>query len=515
MAFSYRKKLFLLIIISTLLRLIAAAFVELGNDEVYYWTYAQHLQWNYFDHPPMVAVWIRMFTFNLSMQNFELFVRLGSIISCIISTLLLYNIVLKLHSEKAAWFAVCLYNTCIYTSIIAGTFILPDSPQMVFWCGSLYFLIKILDQPKKWISWLLFGVFAGLCIMSKVHGIFIWFGFGLFVIFKKSELLKRPQLYVAALITALMISPILLWNISNQFITYRFHSGRVVSASFTLNFFGLAREIYGQIFYTNPINIFIIISALNFWRHRKMSHSSPLQLFNFIAVPMISVFVIISILGDTLPHWSGPAYVTLLPLAAIYLAEKYPSITPWPLRWSFILMIGLFSIGLVGINYYPGTFGKQDKQNLGSTDVTLDMYGWKQAGELFKDIYLKDQKNGVMPKNAPVVCYNWFPAAHEEYYFCHPLNIKLIGLGPPNNLHHYIWLNKLNEPYVNMQTAYSIVPSTEYHDARAVYEGYYKQIDSVTTISTYRTNKICRYFTVFRLSGWVGTILTPQNLIYK
>ncbi len=62
---NFNKKIWLLIILSSLLRIWVAASLELGNDEVYYQTYAQHLQWNYFDHPPMVAVLIRLFTFNL------------------------------------------------------------------------------------------------------------------------------------------------------------------------------------------------------------------------------------------------------------------------------------------------------------------------------------------------------------------------------------------------------------------------------------------------------------------
>ena len=55
-----RYQLLLIIIVSTLIRCVIAASIGLGNDEVYYVTYAQHLQWNYFDHPPMVAWLIKL-----------------------------------------------------------------------------------------------------------------------------------------------------------------------------------------------------------------------------------------------------------------------------------------------------------------------------------------------------------------------------------------------------------------------------------------------------------------------
>ena len=60
-----KHKILVLISITTLVRCLIAATIGLGNDEVYYVTYAQHLEWNYFDHPPMVALLIRLTTFNL------------------------------------------------------------------------------------------------------------------------------------------------------------------------------------------------------------------------------------------------------------------------------------------------------------------------------------------------------------------------------------------------------------------------------------------------------------------
>ena len=43
----------------TALRLVLAASLPLAPDEDYYLLWAQHLQPGYFDHPPMVALWIK------------------------------------------------------------------------------------------------------------------------------------------------------------------------------------------------------------------------------------------------------------------------------------------------------------------------------------------------------------------------------------------------------------------------------------------------------------------------
>jgi len=74
------KSLLILIIVSTAIRALIAGFIELGNDEVYYWTYALYPDLSHFDHPPMVGYVIQMFTLNLNLSG-EFFIRLHSFFS--------------------------------------------------------------------------------------------------------------------------------------------------------------------------------------------------------------------------------------------------------------------------------------------------------------------------------------------------------------------------------------------------------------------------------------------------
>jgi hypothetical protein len=497
----YKKQLLLLILISSVLRLITASVTELGNDEVYYWTYAQKLQWNYFDHPPMVAVWIRLFTLDLLLQQFEIFIRLGSIASCAIATLVLFDAVKKMHSEKAAWFTALLYNASLYAGIIAGMFILPDSPQMLFWICALWSALKISEQPRRSLPWIFFGLATGLCIMSKVHGVFLWFGFGCYILFQKREWFRLPQLYLAVLITAIVASPILFWNLANDFITYRYHSERVTVNEFAFNWPGFAREVFGEFFYNNPVNVIITAAALIALKKRKLKSPEALAIFNFIALPMIAILLMISLFRNTLPHWSGPAYVTLLPLAGIWLSEKhFPRIHKWAA--GFTVFIFLLGIGL--INFFPGTMGKKEMEKLGKGDFTLDMNGWKKAGDAFSLIRQKHIASGNMQPGNPVAAQKWFTAAHEDYYFCRPLKIELIGLGEMNDLHHYVWMNEWRMKSANMQNAWCIVPSNENYNATEKYKSYYEHADSVATIVAERSGEPCRNFIVYKLSGWKG-----------
>ena len=210
--------------------MVTASVLELGNDEVYYFQYAMDLQPNYFDHPPGVAWLIRIFTLNLVLTD-EFFIRLGAIVCAAIGTVLSYELGKRIKNERTGWFAAILYTSSIYSSVIAGTFIIPDSPQIVFWLASLLVMHHILfakeEQPVLTRSWLAFGTLTGLAILCKVHGIFLWASMGLYILLFKPVLLKDRRLYLSAILTVVLISPILLWNIQNDFITYRFHSDRV------------------------------------------------------------------------------------------------------------------------------------------------------------------------------------------------------------------------------------------------------------------------------------------------
>lgn len=503
----YKRKVLLFIFFISVIRLIVAFTVNLGNDESYYWFFSQHLKLNYFDHPPMVALWVRIFTLNLSLQNFPGFIRLGSVVGCALSTWFMYKCVSELCSEKAGWFAAILYNASFYAGITAGIFIMPDSPQMVFLTWSMWMIAKISKDDTKTLNWILLGISAGLCVMSKVHGVFIWIGMGLFVLIYKRTWFKKPQLYLAVAISILICLPILFWNIRYNFITYTFDSRRIAVFGFAVNLKSFAVQFVQQIFINNPFNFLLIVLALFRWKKYQLKKTSALKIYNLIGLPLALLLLYISLYrDDTLPHWSGPAYVTLLPLAAIRLNEmnlnfRLPKtvIAAITTHVLFLIFCTLF------ILYYPGDLGKMKSPYRGANDLTVDNYGWKEAGKQFDSLYADEVSKKIMPANTPVVCYKWW-GAHQEYYFCRPLNIEMIGLDGIINLHEYLWMNALRKDKVDLSKAYCIVPSDEFYDAKKMYQKFYSQIDFVKTISISRGGKPAIDFYIYRLSGWKNNL---------
>lgn len=498
---NYRLLLKRLVWTSTAIRLIIAACLLLGTDEVYYYFYAEHLQWNYFDHPPGVALLIRIFTFNGFFRD-EVFIRLGSIVMAALNTMLIFRITAKLHNERAGWFAALLYTASIYASIICGVFILPDSPQCFFWMLSLYLMQQLFfgtpagNQKRNQL--LMLGLCIGVATMCKVHGILLWAGAGLYILFFDRKWLKEPWLYVAAIVTAIVISPILIWNINNDFITYRFHSERVEGGH--LRWDTLGTEIAGELFYNNPLAVLCTwLGCMAWFKRKQLVPISKLKWLLCMGLPIIVVLWILSLKNPVLPHWSGPGYMTLLIAAAIGLSLKNSNGTPILIRSAVVLIVVIAFGGVLLINFYPGTLGGKKEGRLGSNDFSLDMYGWKEVKRTMDSLYLSDKMHNRISQDPFLLTNKWFPASHLDYYVAQPLNWPLIAVGPLDDIHHYHWLNEYRHFDPRGKDAYIIVPSNFYYDAPGAFSGHYQAIDTAMTLPQYRSGAHVRDFYILRL----------------
>src|ERR1700731_2347903 len=122
------------------LRLVAAAWTPLTFDEAYYWMWSKHLAPGYYDHPPMVALVIRLGT--AIGGDTELGVRLVSILLAL----------------PMSW--------AVGTMIVT-----PDAPLLVASSFVLFALAKVLETGRgAW--WLAVGAAVGAALLSKYTALF-------------------------------------------------------------------------------------------------------------------------------------------------------------------------------------------------------------------------------------------------------------------------------------------------------------------------------------------------------
>jgi hypothetical protein len=505
-----RQSLFILIGVSTLIRGFIAATLEFGNDEVYYYLYALYPDLSHFDHPPMVGLVIQLFTLNLKFDS-EFFIRLASVVFGAVNTFLAYRIGSKIKDEQTGFYAALLYTSSIYTFVIAGIFILPDTPQMLFWLLTVCIAIEIIT--KKDISkadekkMLLAGVTIGFGVLSKYTSVFLWAGIAGYIILYNREWLKKPALYFSVLISIIMFIPVIYWNIENDFISLGYQGGRVnlLDSGFRPDYFLM--EIMGEFFYNNPVNFIIIYIALWVFIVNKRYYLSK-ENFRIIALtglPLIATFIFLSFFRRTLPHWTGPGYTTLIFIAAPFIRETVKSkniLFPGIIKYSIILLFVVLITGYSQINYgliWNQSPKKVKNSQIGNKDVSLDIYGWKQINEGFTKLYKKDIKTGKIGADAVIISYRWFPLANIDYYIARPNHIKVLAIGSLYNIHKYATINRNRGGFHIGMDAYYITTSHDFVHADTVYREYFNRIESADTIQVYRGGELVMNAFVFRM----------------
>ena len=505
---SYKRKFFFLMIMSILLRVLVSMNIELGNDEVYYRLYADPMQWNYFDHPPIIGWLIRFTTFNLFFDN-DFFIRLGSIICGSLTLLMIFKCGVAIKDERTGFFAAAIYSATLYGTIISSVFILPDSPQMFFWSISIFLLIKIADRytsrSKLDIYLISFGISTGLGMLCKVHTVFLWLGFLIFIIIKRRDLLVNLNLYLSALVTFIFFIPVIKWNFDHHFITYSYHSNRVNHLEGGINLSSFLIFNVGQIFYTSIILFPIFIKAIfHSLKKTKEIEYEVIFLLICVSLPLIIVSNFLSLFNTVLPHWSGPSFAGISIMSGIYLSEKtiqlmnVPKILKYALGFSLIVCI----TGIIMINHFPGTLGNKDENRIGNGDFTLDMYGWKNIKNQIYTVLQNDLNNKIMSSDDPFLENKWFPAAHIEHYIANPLNRTVLVFGPISDIHQYLFLNESRKKLKKGDGAYCIVPSNYAFDAIGNFGNLFSSYDTAAIIPSNRSNKVVRKFFLLRFKGY-------------
>jgi hypothetical protein len=492
-----KKILVALIISSAVIRIVLASILELTNDEASYWLYALYPSLSHFDHPPMVGFFIQFFSVNLLFKS-ELFLRLSSVVVGTVNTYLIFLIGRKIKDDITGLTAAFLYTASLYAFVITGIFIQPDTPMILFWMMSLYFIINIFGDNEitagKRKSFLLVGLLIGLAVLSKYHGAYLWAAIGAYILLYDRKWLKVKELYIAILITLICTIPIIIWNVQNNFISFTFQGERVDVFKSGLQFNFFFQEFFGQMFYNNPVNFIIIILAL--FKLKSISlNKNYIRLLIITGLPLIILFLLFSLFRRTLPHWSGPAYISMIMLASVFLKDKInlsKRLIPLPVKLSVVLMLVIIIFGAMQINYGV-IFLKESSNNpteLGKNDFTLDMYGWKQAGEKFNELNKRFVTSGKISSEASLIGYKWYNSAHIDYYIGTPLNKSTFAAGRLDEIRNLNWINIKRGGIENVKEAYYISPTRDYKDPNEVFKNMFRVIEPIDTIRIERAGKI-------------------------
>ncbi len=189
-----------LLAVSAGVRVALAVGTDIYFDEAYYWQWAQHLAWGYYDHPPLVAWLIAA----LGIRPAALLCGAGTVAA-------VWGLARDVHgSREAAWRAAALWSV-VPVGVVAGVWNTPDTPLLLFWALSLWALWR-----ERWV---LAGLACGLALLSKYPGVLLSVAF----VAAAVRLRRLPAgAWVTAGLGVLLFLPVVLWNAQREWVGFAF-----------------------------------------------------------------------------------------------------------------------------------------------------------------------------------------------------------------------------------------------------------------------------------------------------
>jgi hypothetical protein len=341
------------------LNLFQAYTTTLTSDEGYYWLYSQQLEWGYYDHPPMLALLIRL---GYELCANELGVRLMGILLNSFSLLFFFELLPKkeisLHVAYGLLLSLPLLN---YITFI----VFPDTALLAFALFFLYSYKQFLEKGD-WLSALGIGLATVMLLYAKYHAVLL-VGF---TVLSNLKLLKHPKFYLAMLMAFVLFLPHLYWQYSYDFPSFKYHlSGRAS----TISFKHVPGYVIQQLVAVGPGFVFI-----PFIIKTKNQFEKTLQ---FIAIGTLGFFLIASFRGMVHFHWTSIAIYPILLLAAPFYTKKENRKWLYRLVLPFLFLIlilraylsfRIFPVNNLNVDYYHGReLWAEDIAQIAEDDLVL------------------------------------------------------------------------------------------------------------------------------------------------
>ena len=305
------------------LRIAYAGALELLPEEAYYWSYAQHLDLSYLDHPPLVAWLISAGTKLVGHSEWS--VRLGAIACSVITATCCGALTVRWFGRTAGAAAVALLSATPF-GFASGVLMTPDAPLAAAWAGALlalwYALVEL--RPRAW-PWV--GACLGVGLLAKYTIALLGVGALLFLLADRRARgeLRRSGPYLAGLVALALFSPVLIWNYQNDWASFLFQTRRRLDDPAA---FGLHRLIGSVLVLLGPGALAALFALRRSQVRRALdpepSGSERKRHWRFAALAVFAplvVFVLFSLAHQPKVNWTGPLWLALLPAAAALLVR--------------------------------------------------------------------------------------------------------------------------------------------------------------------------------------------------
>jgi hypothetical protein len=189
------------------------------RDELYYVACGAHLDFGYVDHPPFVALVARLAhaLFGTSLLGLRLFPALAGAATACTAALLARELGGRAYAQRLAALCVSLGGNTLFSFQVLSM----NAFDHLAWVLCWWLAARALRTGNE-RAWLGFGLTAGLGLENKISVLFLGAGIALGVLVFRRDVLARRGIWLAALMSALLFLPHVLWQVGHGFPTREF-----------------------------------------------------------------------------------------------------------------------------------------------------------------------------------------------------------------------------------------------------------------------------------------------------
>ena len=301
----------------------------------------------------MIAWLIRLFTL------FTSTVTSVKLVAIFCTTVFLYfghRLTTEISDERTGtyWLAIIL-STPLY--LVGGAISTYDAPMLMFWSAACYFGYGAVRTGRPAL-WLIAGILSALGVLSKLPTLALPVGIFLTCLTSPEgrKRLACPYPWIAGGIALLPLLLLKMWD-NNHGNLFTLHSASLSNRHTDAPMGRWTGDlIAGQLLIIGPTTLLGSIFALT--SRRPATDNLPRRYVRMLAVPLITVCLILSTKSKLEVNWPIAAYFTGLMPLAIYLRHSAKSRFLIPILIIPGLIVSLFAtfpntLSLVGIRIKP------------------------------------------------------------------------------------------------------------------------------------------------------------------
>ena len=295
---------------------------NLPLDTIEALAWGNNLDWGFNKHPPLSAFAVEVFYQIFGNQDWAYYF-LSQLF--VVST---FFIIFKFSEDFFKNKIHCLISILLLEGIFFYNFTTPEFNvnvcQLPFWALTVYYCWKGLKQNDI-TSWLLFGLFAGLGILSKYLFVYLLIALDVFFIYLIIKRKFNFRCFVSLISFFIVLLPHLIWLIDSNYITvtYALHRTGIEDSNFFISHISFPSIFLGkQIGILIPffVMFFFIISKLK----TKINFKDKKLIFLIVIniVPIVLIFLTSLFMGVKIrTMWMTPFYL-FMGVLLVYIFQK-------------------------------------------------------------------------------------------------------------------------------------------------------------------------------------------------